>query len=55
MISRKVTQNMNLIRRFTMGILSGNPTDEPMHYGGIQYLVIFIDNRGSYCGPPDVI
>src|SRR5699024_8535538 len=23
---------MNIIRRITMGILSGNPTDEPMHY-----------------------
>ena len=27
--------NMNLIRRITMGILSGNPTDEPMHYGEV--------------------
>jgi Protein of unknown function (DUF3231) len=26
---------MNIIRRITMGILSGNPTDEPMHYGEV--------------------
>ena len=23
------------LRRITMGILSGNPTDEPMHYGEV--------------------
>jgi hypothetical protein len=26
---------MNVLRRFTMGILSGNPKDEPMHYGEV--------------------
>lgn len=26
---------MNVIRRFAMGILSGNPKDEPMHYGEV--------------------
>lgn len=26
---------MNIIRRITMGILSGNPKDEPMHYGEV--------------------
>lgn len=32
---RKVAQNLNVIRRIAMGILSGNPTDEPMHYGEV--------------------
>lgn len=32
---RKVAQYMNIIRRMTMGILSGNPQDEPMHYGEV--------------------
>lgn len=26
---------MNLMRRIVMGILSGNPADEPMHYGEV--------------------
>jgi hypothetical protein len=26
---------LNLIRRITMGILSGNPTDEPLYYGEV--------------------
>lgn len=26
---------MKIIRRLKMGILSGNPTDEPMHYGEV--------------------
>jgi uncharacterized protein DUF3231 len=31
----KVALKLNLIRRIKMGILSGNPTDEPMHYGEV--------------------
>jgi hypothetical protein len=34
-MDRKVAQKMNMIRRLKMGILSGNPTDEPMHYGEV--------------------
>lgn len=31
----RVAQNVNKMRRIMMGILSGNPQDEPMHYGEV--------------------
>jgi hypothetical protein len=34
--TKKGGTNMNVLRRFTMGILSGNPKEEPMHYGEVH-------------------
>jgi Protein of unknown function (DUF3231) len=34
--------SMNLFRRITMGILSGNPQDEPLHYGEVYGLWTFV-------------
>lgn len=33
--SAKEAQNMILIRGIVLGVLSGNPADEPMHYGEV--------------------
>lgn len=39
---KKGGTTMNMIRRMTMGILSGNPQDEPMHYGEVFSLWNFV-------------
>lgn len=35
MVHKKDGHEMNTIRRIFMGILSGNPKEEPMHYGEV--------------------